>query len=101
MPEEIHFEESLKKLEKIVQSLEEGEMPLDESLKKYEEGIKIAQGLSKRLEQAQRRVEMLMKTGSGSFEAVPFGDAQADAEEKGKPKAKRSSKGKKGEDLLI
>ena len=55
---EVKFEDSLKGLEKIVEELEKGNLPLDVSLKKYEEGVKLAQQLSKRLEQAQKRFEV-------------------------------------------
>ena len=68
---ELKFEETLKGLEKIVEELEKG-LPLDISLKKYEEGIKLAQQLSKRLEQAQKRVEVLMRTADGKLESKAF-----------------------------
>lgn len=55
------FEEDLKKLQKIVEELASGKLTLGESLKKYEEGIKLAQGCSNTLSEAQRKVELLMK----------------------------------------
>jgi len=72
MTAEMKFEDALKKLEKAVSELESGELSLDESLKKYEEGIKLAQFCSKKLESARRKVELLVKTGSGKLEAKPF-----------------------------
>ena len=71
---ELKFEETLKGLEKIVEELEKGSLSLDVSLKKYEEGVKLAQQLSKRLEQAQKRVEVLMRAADGKLEAKPFAD---------------------------
>ena len=68
---ELKFEETLKGLEKIVEELEKG-LPLDVSLKKYEEGVKLAQQLSKRLEQAQKRVEVLMRAADGKLESKAF-----------------------------
>ena len=69
---EFKFEESLKRLEKVVEELEGGSLTLEVSLKRYEEGVRLAQQLSKRLEQAQRRVEVLMKDGAGELTAQPF-----------------------------
>lgn len=76
---EFKFEESLKRLEKIVEELEGGSLTLEVSLKRYEEGVRLSQQLSKRLEQAQRRVEILMKDGAGELTAQPF-EASEDAE---------------------
>ena len=73
---EVKFEESLKALEKIVEELEKGNLSLEVSLKKYEEGVRLAQQLSKRLEQAQKRVEVLMRTSDGKLEAKSFDEAE-------------------------
>ena len=69
---EVRFEDALKALEKIVEELEKGNLALDVSLKKYEEGVRLAQQLSKRLEQAQKRVEVLMRGADGKLEAKAF-----------------------------
>jgi exodeoxyribonuclease VII small subunit len=61
MKEKQSFEDDLKKLQKIVEELSGGKLNLGESLKKYEEGIRLAQGCSSLLEDAQRKVESLMK----------------------------------------
>ena len=61
MAKTIDFEKSLKRLEKIVQELEGGNLSLDEALKKYEEGIELARGCSKMLNEAKTRVERLVK----------------------------------------
>jgi len=61
MKEKQHFEEDIKKLQKIVEELASGKLTLGESLKKYEEGIKLAQDCSAALSDAQRKVELLMK----------------------------------------
>lgn len=71
---ELKFEESLKRLEHVVEELEGGSLTLEAALKRYEEGVRLAQQLSKRLEQAQRRVEILMKNGAGDLVAEPFED---------------------------
>ncbi|MBM3254827.1 MAG: exodeoxyribonuclease VII small subunit, partial [Candidatus Omnitrophica bacterium] len=55
MKEKINLEEDIKKLQKIVDELGSGKLTLGESLKKYEEGIKLAQGCSALLNDAQRK----------------------------------------------
>ena len=55
------FEESLERLEDIVRKMEAGDMTLEESLKAFEEGIKLARLCSRRLDEAERRVEILLK----------------------------------------
>ena len=59
------FEEALQQLEQIVQKLEKGELPLEESLKLYEEGIKLSRLCHGKLEEAEGKIEMLMKDARG------------------------------------
>lgn len=66
------FEISLKKLEDAVNRLESGELPLDESLKVFEEGIKHAAICSRKLNEAEQRVELLLKQRDGSFVREAF-----------------------------
>lgn len=86
---EIKFEDALKKLEKIVGDLEDGNLPLDDALEKYEEGIKLSRLCAKRLELAKKKVEILMKSPDGSVELKPFDESSA-VEEKTKSKRKGS-----------
>lgn len=73
MKEKINLEEDIKKLQKIVDELGSGKLTLGESLKKYEEGIKLAQGCSALLNDAQRKVELLMKK-DGKYSLEKFQD---------------------------
>ncbi len=66
------FETALKKLEEVVRKLESGELSLDDSLKAYEEGVKLAAFCSKKLNDAEKRVEVLNKMKDGSFTRRPF-----------------------------
>ena len=59
------FEEALKKLEEIVQRLERGELPLEESLTCYEDGIRLSRLCHTKLEEAERRIEVLVKDARG------------------------------------
>jgi exodeoxyribonuclease VII small subunit len=68
----VDFESALKRLEEIVRKLEAGELSLDYTLELFEEGIKLSRFCHSRLEQAERRVEILLKDESGQTRAVPF-----------------------------
>lgn len=67
------FEKALEQLEEIVRKMEEGEMTLDESLKAFEEGIELARFCSKKLDEADRTVQILLADEEGLKE-VPFVD---------------------------
>jgi exodeoxyribonuclease VII small subunit len=66
------FEAALARLEEIVKELESGDLPLEQSLKLFEEGIKLSRICNKRLEDAERRVEILLKDKAGNIVARPF-----------------------------
>ncbi len=66
------FEQALAQLEQTVQKLERGELPLEESLKLYEDGIRLSRLCHGKLEEAEGRIEMLLKDARGE----PFADAQ-------------------------
>jgi exodeoxyribonuclease VII small subunit len=61
------FEASLAELEKIVEQLESGDLPLEESLKLFENGVKLSRVCRDRLSAAERRIEVLMKDGNGNL----------------------------------
>ncbi len=83
---EIEFESALKKLETIVESLENGELSLEAALKQYEEGVKMADICSKRLSDAQKKVEILMKTSGGKLKAAPFEEESDESSGRAKKK---------------
>ena len=72
MSETPDFETSLKRLEEIVKKLENGELSLDSALELFEEGIKLSRFCHTKLDEAERRVEILLKNGAGQVRAVPF-----------------------------
>jgi len=69
---EIKFEEALKKLEKIVEDLENGDLSLDDALKKYQEGIELSRLCNQRLENAKKKIDILVKNKKGEFELKPL-----------------------------
>lgn len=62
------FEEQMEELEKIVNELEDGKLNLDESVAKFEEGIKISKDCNKILEEAEKKVTILVKKEEGMQE---------------------------------
>jgi Exodeoxyribonuclease VII small subunit (EC 3.1.11.6) len=61
----LKFEEAMSRLETIVSELEKGDLPLDESLKIFEEGIKLSKTCLKMLDDAERKVEILVQEKDG------------------------------------
>lgn len=59
------FEDVLNRLETIVTELEKGDLPLEEALKVFEEGVRLSKGCLKMLEEAERKVEILLKDKEG------------------------------------
>jgi len=66
------FEESLKQLETIVAQLERGDLPLEDSVKIFEEGMRLSSECKKQLEEAEGKVEILVKRRNGAMEKEPF-----------------------------
>jgi exodeoxyribonuclease VII small subunit len=70
---EIKFEEAIKKLEKIVEDLEQGDLSLDEALKIYQEGIELSRVCSTKLESVKKKIDVLSKNKKGEFELKAAG----------------------------
>ena len=66
------FEKAMERLEEIVQNLEGGDLPLEDALKAFEEGMKLAKFCSLKLEEAEKKVTLLMEESGGSHTQVPF-----------------------------
>ena len=66
------FETSLKKLQDVVKRLEGGALSLEDSLKAFEEGVRHASFCARKLDEAERRVEVLLKRKDGTFSREPF-----------------------------
>ena len=61
----INLEKSLADLEKLVEELESGDLPLETAMKKFEEGIKLTRGCQTALKEAEQKVEILLKSAGG------------------------------------
>ncbi len=73
---ELSFEEALKRLEKIAQDLENDDVSLDISLKHYEEGMKLIGVCNKKLEEAKKKVEVLVKKEGKKFQLEDFDEKE-------------------------
>jgi exodeoxyribonuclease VII small subunit len=67
----LSFEASLEELERIVKDLEKGDLPLEQSLALFESGMQLSSQCKRQLEEAETRVEILMRKGS-EIVPVPF-----------------------------
>ena len=77
------FEEALKSVEEVVRSLESGKLGLEESLEKYEAGISALKACYKILEEAEKKIQILVKEKDGSL-------TPSDYESEGKPSRKKA-----------
>ncbi len=72
------FEDAMKRLEDVVESLESGDLSLKDSLQIFEEGMKLVSFCSKKLEEAEQKVTMLIKERNGKYTHQPFDVKEAD-----------------------
>src|SRR5436853_5136804 len=74
------FEKAFQQLEKIVQRLESEELPLDESLQLFEEGIRLSRFCNQKLEEVEKKIELILSDAKGQPRVEPFEEAELDAE---------------------
>jgi exodeoxyribonuclease VII small subunit len=75
------FEKSLARLEDVVKRLEQPNLPLTDAMKLFEEGLNLAQKCQQQLQEAEGRVEILLKSADGKLAAEPFRPKGADGDE--------------------
>ena len=71
-PKKPDFEKSLVRLEEVVRRLESPQLSLDDAMKLFEEGVVLSRECQKQLEEAEGRVEILLKKADGKLSAEPF-----------------------------
>ena len=81
------FEKAFQNLEKIVQRLEGEEMPLDESLQLFEEGIRLSRFCHQRLEEVEKKIELILADAKGQPVTEPFEDGEVLDDEEGEDRA--------------
>ena len=62
----------MKKLEKIVQELESGDLPLEKAIQKFEEGVQLSKFCSAKLDETEKKVTILMQDAEGNLSEEPF-----------------------------
>ena len=76
MKTKMTFESSLKELERIVEQLEAGDLPLERSLELFEQGVRLSRDCQQRLDEAERKVEILIKGSDGGYAPTPFDEPE-------------------------
>jgi len=66
------FEQSMKQLERIVQELENGDLPLEKAIKKFEEGIKLTKLCSEKLDETEKKISVLLKNSESQMVEKPL-----------------------------
>ena len=72
------FESAMKRLEEIVKTLESAELPLASLIEIYEEGVKLQNFCHSKLEEAERKVEVLLQKSEGRLQKEPFAEEPKD-----------------------
>jgi exodeoxyribonuclease VII small subunit len=78
-PAEISFEAALKRLEEVLDSLEHGNLSLEEAMRAFEEGVGLVRLCQQRLDEVERRVELLLKDEAGRFFTRPFPEEEGES----------------------
>lgn len=81
MNDALSFEAALKRLEEVVARLEQGEIALEEMLALFEEGVKLSRLCRKKLDEAEKRIEVLLQDDKGSFRREPFFQGERESTE--------------------
>jgi exodeoxyribonuclease VII small subunit len=77
MSQKKNFEQSLAELEKIVEEIESGDLPLETALKKFETGVKLSAACAEKLNEAEKKITLLLKGEDGDYTEAPFIDDES------------------------
>lgn len=72
MSQKKNFEQSLQELEAIVDEIESGDLPLETALKKFETGVKLSAACAEKLNEAEKKISLLLKNSDGNYAETPF-----------------------------
>jgi len=77
------FEQALEELEKVVERLESGDLSLEDSLASFEEGVRLVKYCNQKLNEVERKIELLVKDKEGKLQLKPFGSRNDEGSEAG------------------
>jgi exodeoxyribonuclease VII small subunit len=77
------FEQALEELEKVVERLESGDLSLEDSLASFEEGVRLVKYCNQKLNEVERKIELLVKDKEGKLQLKPFGSGDDEGSEAG------------------
>jgi exodeoxyribonuclease VII small subunit len=77
--QELSFEAALQRLEEVLDSLEHGDLPLEEAMRAFEEGVRLVRTCHQKLDEVERRVELLLKDDAGRFFTRPFPEEEGES----------------------
>ncbi len=77
---ELSFEAALKRLEEVLDSLEHRDLPLEEAMRAFEEGVGLVKICNQKLDEVERRVELLLKDDTGHFFTRPFAEEEGESQ---------------------
>jgi exodeoxyribonuclease VII small subunit len=92
------FEDELKDLEGIVAQIDSGELSLEDSITAFERGVGLVRSLNQKLDEVERKVELLMRNAQGELKTTPYDAAAAKAERGNKPEENRKDGHKKDDE---
>jgi exodeoxyribonuclease VII small subunit len=92
------FEDELKDLEGIVAQIDSGELSLEDSITAFERGVGLVRSLNQKLDEVERKVELLMRNAQGELKTTPYDVAAAKAESGDKPEENRKDGHRKNDD---
>jgi exodeoxyribonuclease VII small subunit len=75
---EMTFEAALKRLGEVLDALEHGDLPLEQAMAAFEEGVGLVRACHQKLDEVERRVELLLKDDAGRFFTRPFPEEEGE-----------------------
>jgi exodeoxyribonuclease VII small subunit len=92
------FEDELKDLEGIVGQIDSGELSLEDAIAAFERGVGLVRSLNQKLDEVERKVELLMRNAQGELKTTPYDSAAARSEGAGKEDGQRKDAAGKEDD---
>lgn len=77
--QELTFEAALQRLEAVLDSLEHGDLPLEEAMRAFEEGVRLVRTCHQKLDEVEKRVDLLLKDEAGRFFTRPFPEDEGES----------------------